>query len=106
MSDAVAAQAQLVANIVHAPDIAGEAVAITDEMREILETAGQGIDTDGDGLSDIAETNLTVLSAEFVRPCGICLVCIRSLRPGQLADQRSSRCRCSRGNLGRLSPRQ
>ncbi len=34
-------------------------------MREILETAGQGIDTDGDGLSDIAEESLTELSAEF-----------------------------------------
>lgn len=66
MSDAIAAQAQLVASIVNAPEIAGEAVAITDEMREILEGAGQGIDTDGDTLSDVAETNLSVLSSEFV----------------------------------------
>ncbi|MCA1735861.1 MAG: c-type cytochrome [Actinobacteria bacterium] len=66
VNDAIAEQAQLVANIQRAPDLAKGAVAITDEMREELEGASVGIDTDGDGLSDIAETNLSELSAEFV----------------------------------------
>jgi len=66
VNDAIAEQAQLVANIQRAPDLADGAVAITDEMREELEGASVGIDTDGDGLSDIAETNLSELSAEFV----------------------------------------
>ncbi|MGI8517925.1 MAG: c-type cytochrome, partial [Acidimicrobiia bacterium] len=66
VTDAIAEQAQLVANIERAPDLADGAVAITEEMREELEGASVGIDTDGDGLSDIAETNLSELSAEFV----------------------------------------
>jgi len=66
VNDAIAEQGQLVANIQRAPDLAAGAVAITDEMREELEGASVGIDTDGDGLSDIAETNLSELSAEFV----------------------------------------
>lgn len=65
LTDAIAEQAQLVANINGASALADEASAISTEMREAFETAGQGIDTDGDGLSDIAEETLTELSAEF-----------------------------------------
>jgi mono/diheme cytochrome c family protein len=66
MAEAIATQAQLLASIEAAPNLAGPAAEITTEMRELLEGAGQGIDTDGDALSDIAETRLSELSAEFV----------------------------------------
>jgi mono/diheme cytochrome c family protein len=66
IAEAIARQAQLVASIEGASDLAGPATAITEEMRDLLDTASQGIDTDGDGLSDIAETELSELSVDFV----------------------------------------
>lgn len=65
MGAAIAEQAQLVATIQAARGIADETLALTREMRTVLNTAAAGIDTDGDGLSDVAETELNELSAEF-----------------------------------------
>jgi mono/diheme cytochrome c family protein len=58
-------QRQLVADINRAPDLAGPADALAEEMRDVLEGAGTGVDTDGDGLSDVAEAAISELTAEF-----------------------------------------
>jgi mono/diheme cytochrome c family protein len=65
MTAAIADQAQLAATIQAASGIADQGLALTETMREVLDGAGSGIDTDGDGLSDVAETELNALSAEF-----------------------------------------
>ena len=66
MATALATQAQLLAEIHAAPDLAEPAVALTEEMREVLENSATGIDTDGDELSDISEGQLNQLTAEFL----------------------------------------
>ena len=38
--------------------------AIAEQAREILDLAGQGIDTDGDGLSDVAESGLSAVARQ------------------------------------------
>jgi mono/diheme cytochrome c family protein len=58
-------QRQLVADINRAESLAGEADRLTKEMRDVLDAAEEGIDTDGDGLSDVAETTLSELTSEF-----------------------------------------
>lgn len=65
MTAAIAEQAQLVATIQAAAGIADQALELTEAMREVLDEGGSGIDTDGDGLSDVAESELNALSAEF-----------------------------------------
>ena len=65
MADAILRQEQLLATIEAAEAIAEPATVLTEEMREVLENAGEGIDTDGDGLSDVAESNLNALTSEF-----------------------------------------
>ncbi|MGH8957187.1 MAG: cytochrome c [Acidimicrobiia bacterium] len=65
MDAAIAEQAQLAATIQAASGIADQAKTLTEEMRDVLDVAASGIDTDGDGLSDVAETDLNDLSAEF-----------------------------------------
>jgi mono/diheme cytochrome c family protein len=65
MDAVIAEQAQLVATIQAAKGIADQTLELTVEMRDVLDTAASGIDTDGDGLSDVAETELNELSAEF-----------------------------------------
>ncbi|MGQ0848985.1 MAG: c-type cytochrome [Actinomycetota bacterium] len=66
MAAAIATQAQLVASIKRAPDLAAPASALTETMDDVLEGADTGIDTDGDELSDTAEARLNELSAELV----------------------------------------
>ncbi|HKX75514.1 MAG TPA: c-type cytochrome [Acidimicrobiia bacterium] len=61
----IARQAQLVADIERAPSLVEEAERIAGEMRDLLDEAASGVDTDGDGLSDTAETRLSELSAEL-----------------------------------------
>lgn len=61
----IARQAQLVADIERAPGLVDDAERIAGEMRDLLDEAASGVDTDGDGLSDTAETRLSELSAEL-----------------------------------------
>jgi mono/diheme cytochrome c family protein len=63
----IVTQSQLVADIKRAPDLAADASALTVQMRQALNGAGTGVDTDGDGLSDNTETRLTELTEEFTR---------------------------------------
>ena len=63
---ALASQLQVLADINRAPDQAPTVSDIAARARELLDTAGQGIDTDGDGLSDSAETGIVALGEELV----------------------------------------
>lgn len=59
-------QAQVVAEIGQATTEAPVAVDLAEQGVHILENAGDGIDTDDDGLSDVSEQELTALSEEAV----------------------------------------
>ncbi len=71
MADTILRQEQLIATIEAAPAIADRAAALTEAMRETLDQAATGIDTDGDGLSDVSETELNQLTAEFASIWGV-----------------------------------
>ena len=51
-------QRQLISELLRASDIQGELTSIADQARIALDEADQGIDTDGDGLSDTAEEQI------------------------------------------------
>ena len=72
MASVIVTQSQLVADINRAPDLAAEAGALTKEMRAALTDAAEGVDTDGDGLSDIAEAQTQRSSPRSSPPCGRC----------------------------------
>jgi mono/diheme cytochrome c family protein len=63
---AILDQRQVVAQIESAPDDVDLIVPLATNAREMLDGAGEGIDTDADGLSDAAETELSAISAEAV----------------------------------------
>ena len=63
---AILDQRQVVAQIESAPDDVDLIVPLATNAREVLDGAGEGIDTDADGLSDAAETELSGISAEAV----------------------------------------
>lgn len=65
VSSAIITQSQLVADIRRAPDLADDANALAKTMRAAFTGAGVGVDTDGDGLSDIAESQLSEITQEF-----------------------------------------
>jgi mono/diheme cytochrome c family protein len=65
MASAIVTQSQLVADITRAPGLAADADALAKEMRAAFTSAGVGVDTDGDGLSDIAEAQLSETTQEF-----------------------------------------
>jgi mono/diheme cytochrome c family protein len=65
MASVIVTQQQLVADINRAPDMAEEAGTLTKEMRALLTGAAEGVDTDGDGLSDIAETKISKATQDF-----------------------------------------
>jgi len=65
MASAIVTQSQLVADIERADDLAAPADALAKEMRAAFTAASVGVDTDGDGLSDIAEAQLSELTQEF-----------------------------------------
>jgi mono/diheme cytochrome c family protein len=65
MAAAIVTQSQLVADIERAPDLAANADALAKEMRAVLTAASVGVDTDGDGLSDTAEVQISELTHEF-----------------------------------------
>lgn len=59
-------QRQVLANINRAPRLAPTVSDIAERGRIVFDAAGQGIDTDGDGLSDAAEVELVALGEELV----------------------------------------
>lgn len=64
MQLAILQQRQVVAEIDQAPRDAEFIVPVAEEAQEVLDNAAQGIDTDADGLSDFAETEITRLTTE------------------------------------------
>lgn len=64
MADAILRQRQLIAGYERAPEIADPVQALATEARDVLDAAGSGLDTDGDGLSDSAETELNRITAD------------------------------------------
>lgn len=63
---AILEQSQVVAQIEAAPADAAIVQPLATSAREALDGAGTGIDTDADGLSDAAETELSAISQEAV----------------------------------------
>jgi mono/diheme cytochrome c family protein len=63
---AILDQRQLVAEINLAPEQAPVLDELAQEARALLDGAGEGIDTDGDGLSDAAETGLVDIGNQLV----------------------------------------
>lgn len=57
-------QQQLIADLLRANDIEGDLTRIADEAADVLDGAGEGIDTDGDGLSDTAEADIVALNLQ------------------------------------------
>ncbi|HVR33951.1 MAG TPA: c-type cytochrome [Acidimicrobiia bacterium] len=57
-------QRQIIADLRRSPELAPIAVDLSRRARAILASASEGIDTDGDGLSDTAEEALSQISAE------------------------------------------
>lgn len=66
MEAAILTQHQVLAEIDQAKDDADFIVPLSEEARDILDGAGEGLDTDADGISDGAEVELSALSAEAV----------------------------------------
>jgi mono/diheme cytochrome c family protein len=61
---AILRQRQIIADLRRAPELAPIAASISSRASEILNGADQGLDTDGDGLSDSAEIALSEITAE------------------------------------------
>lgn len=63
---AILDQRQVLAEIEQAPENAAFIDPLSKQARHILDNAGAGLDTDDDGLSDVAEDELSALSVEAV----------------------------------------
>jgi len=59
-------QRQVVAQIMAAPDDAKTVVPLAERARQVLDDAGSGLDTDADGISDAAESELSAISQQAV----------------------------------------
>jgi len=66
VGQAVTEQDQVLNEIEQAPDDIEVIGPLADRAVEILDNAGQGLDTDDDGLSDAAETELSTISSDAV----------------------------------------
>ncbi|HEY6628999.1 MAG TPA: c-type cytochrome, partial [Acidimicrobiia bacterium] len=66
VATAIITQAQVVADIDAAPDRLVIVTPLADRAKEVLKTAGEGQDTDDDGISDSAEVELSEISAQAV----------------------------------------
>lgn len=66
VAQAVINQEQVVAEIDQAPEDRDFIDPVAERAQELLDTADQGIDTDGDGLSDTAEIELSQISHDAV----------------------------------------
>lgn len=61
---AIVNQAQVVAEVIQAPEDREFIDPLDERAHEVLDNAGEGIDTDDDGLSDTAEVELSAISQE------------------------------------------
>lgn len=59
-------QRQVVAQIMAAPADAAIVVPLAERARQVLDDAGSGLDTDADGISDAAESELSAISQQAV----------------------------------------
>ena len=66
MADAILRQDQVVHEVLQAPADADLIAPLAERARDVLDNAGEGIDTDDDGLSDAAEAELSAISVEAV----------------------------------------
>ncbi|HUG09234.1 MAG TPA: c-type cytochrome [Acidimicrobiia bacterium] len=66
VQQAIVNQAQTLAQIDQAPEDIAVIGPLADRAAEIMDNPGDGIDTDGDGLSDAAEAELSEISARAV----------------------------------------
>lgn len=66
MAAAITEQAQVVAELGQAPSDLEVIAPLGEQAAQVLDTAGEGIDTDDDGLSDSAEAELSAISADAV----------------------------------------
>lgn len=57
-------QRQTVADIYHEPELVEPLADVADRAARVLDDAGTGIDTDGDGLSDTAEAEIVAINLE------------------------------------------
>jgi mono/diheme cytochrome c family protein len=64
IDSAILEQRQVIANLRRAPEMVSIAVDLAARARAALDTAAEGIDTDGDGLSDNAELTISQLTTE------------------------------------------
>lgn len=63
IDESILRQRQLIATYERAPSLADPVQALAREARAVLDSAAQGIDTDGDGLSDSAEEDLNRITS-------------------------------------------
>lgn len=63
---ALTSQRQVLADIEQAPEQSEFLGPLVTEARELLDNAGEGIDTDGDGLSDTVESRLVEIGEQIV----------------------------------------
>ena len=61
---AIIAQRQVVAEIDQAPEDVAFILPLSERARELLDGAGQGLDTDGDGIADAVELELSQMSGQ------------------------------------------
>lgn len=66
VSAAIVRQEQVVAEIDQAPEDYAFMVPLAEEARALIDGAGEGRDTDADGVSDVAEVRLSEISTEVV----------------------------------------
>lgn len=74
MARAILQQRQVIADIERAPQIAPVFADLDQRAAQLEETMGEGLDTDGDGVSDVAEeevNRLTAAAVEAYRPEGL-----------------------------------
>ncbi len=64
METAIVRQEQLIAEVERAPELEDIARDIAERARDILDGADAGVDSDGDGLSDAAESGINAITAE------------------------------------------
>ncbi len=62
VADLIAKQSQFIADILAAPDLAPQAEALAEEVLAVVATMDEGQDTDGDGVADRAESQLSEIS--------------------------------------------
>jgi len=66
IAEAILNQRQTIAELEQAPEDAAFILPLAERVAELLDTASEGLDTDGDGLADVVEEELTQISSQAV----------------------------------------